>query len=168
MVYAFLSPRIRLVLAFLLIFICGNAEATVFQELDSLRAGKWKQYNQAGQYDSVIVSARSLLDRAIYSGDQEAALMSSVMIAQAYLFTERTDSARYWIEKTESMGVESGSLSVQSVFYNTKAIYAVKFQLDYSEALKYFLRGYEAATVLGNQDYRVTLLTNIANVFYLR
>ena len=147
---------------------CISAANDRLIQQDSLFMQRWTQYNQAGQYDSVILSARPVLDSAVRDGDRGTALMSSVMIAQAYLFTERSDSAGYWIERIERMGVEDGSLSVKSVFYNVKAIYAVKFKLDYSEALKYFLRGYETATALGNQDYRVTLLTNIANVFYLR
>lgn len=128
----------------------------------------WSRYNQTGQYDSVVISARPVFEEALRLGDRRTAQMSSVMIAQAYLFTEMADSTILWIEIAENLGVEDGNQSIKSVFYNTKAISAVKFKLDYSEALRYFLKGYEAATVQGNQDYRVTLLTNMANVFYLR
>lgn len=128
----------------------------------------WSRYNQTGQYDSVVISARPVFEEAVSNGDGRLALLASVMIAQAYLFTEMADSTVQWIETAESLGVEDGDLSIKSVFYNTKAISVVKFKLDYSEALRYFLKGYEAATAQGNQDYRVTLLTNIANVFYLR
>lgn len=129
---------------------------------------RWAKYNQTGQYDSVIVAARPVLDSALLRGDSSTALMLSVMTAQAYMFTEREDSARYWIHMAGQLGVENGSLPSRIVFYNTKALYAIKFKLDYSEALWCFLQGYEAATAVDNQYDRLGLLTNIVNVYYLR
>lgn len=135
---------------------------------DSEYLSRWAKYNQTGQYDSVIVAARPVLDSALLRGDSSTALMLSVMTAQAYMFTEREDSARYWIHMAEQLGVENGSLPSRIVFYNTKALYAIKFKLDYSEALWCFLQGYEAATAVDNQYDRLGLLTNIVNVYYLR
>ena len=135
---------------------------------DSEYLSRWAKYNQTGQYDSVIVAARPALDSALLSGDSSTALMLSVMTAQAYMFTENEDSARYWIHMAEQLGVENGSLPSRIVFYNTKALYAIKFKLDYSEALWCFLQGYEAATAVDNQYDRLGLLTNIVNVYYLR
>ena len=135
---------------------------------DSEYLSRWAKYNQTGQYDSVIVAARPVLDSALLSGDSSTALMLSVMTAQAYMFTESEDSARYWIQMAEQLGVDNGSLPSKIVFYNTKALYAIKFKLDYSEALWCFLQGYEAATAVDNQYDRVGLLTNIVNVYYLR
>ena len=135
---------------------------------DSEYLSRWAKYNQTGQYDSVIVAARPALDSALLSGDSSTALMLSVMTAQAYMFTENEDSARYWIHMAEQLGVDNGSLPSKIVFYNTKALYAIKFKLDYSEALWCFLQGYEAATAVDNQYDRLGLLTNIVNVYYLR
>ena len=59
-------------------------------------------------------------------------------------------------------------MSSRSIYYNVKAIYALKREVNYPEALKYFLKGYEVATAQGHSDYRVALLSNITNIFYLR
>lgn len=166
------SHRIIVLAAAVMLVFLPLSGVSARSGLDTSRGrmymSRWSGYNQRGQYDSVIVSARHVLDSALSNGDRSLALIPSVMIAQAYMFTERADSAQSWIQTVESLGVEDGSQPVKSVYYNTKALYAVKFKLDYSEALKYFLRGYEVATALDNQDYRVALLTNIANVYYLR
>lgn len=149
-------------------FLSLEARGGMDASRDSEYLSRWAKYNQTGQYDSVIVAARPVLDSALLRGDSSTALMLSVMTAQAYMFTEREDSARYWIHMAEQLGVENGSLPSRIVFYNTKALYAIKFKLDYSEALWCFLQGYEAATAVDNQYDRLGLLTNIVNVYYLR
>lgn len=149
-------------------FLSIEARGGMDVSRDSEYLSRWAKYNQTGQYDSVIVAARPVLDSALLRGDSSTALMLSVMTAQAYMFTEREDSARYWIHMAEQLGVENGSLPSRIVFYNTKALYAIKFKLDYSEALWCFLQGYEAATAVDNQYDRLGLLTNIVNVYYLR
>lgn len=149
-------------------FLSLEARGGMDASRDSEYLSRWAKYNQTGQYDSVIVAARPALDSALLSGDSSTALMLSVMTAQAYMFTENEDSARYWIHMAEQLGVENGSLPSRIVFYNTKALYAIKFKLDYSEALWCFLQGYEAATAVDNQYDRLGLLTNIVNVYYLR
>ncbi len=149
-------------------FLSLEARGGMDASRDSEYLSRWAKYNQTGQYDSVIVAARPVLDSALLSGDSSTALMLSVMTAQAYMFTESEDSARYWIQMAEQLGVDNGSLPSKIVFYNTKALYAIKFKLDYSEALWCFLQGYEAATAVDNQYDRVGLLTNIVNVYYLR
>lgn len=149
-------------------FLSIEARGGMDVSRESEYLSRWAKYNQTGQYDSVIVAARPVLDSALLRGDSSTALMLSVMTAQAYMFTEREDSARYWIHMAEQLGVENGSLPSRIVFYNTKALYAIKFKLDYSEALWCFLQGYEAATAVDNQYDRLGLLTNIVNVYYLR
>ena len=149
-------------------FLSIEARGGMDVSRESEYLSRWAKYNQTGQYDSVIVAARPVLDSALLRGDSSTALMLSVMTAQAYMFTEREDSARYWIHMAEQLGVENGSLPSGIVFYNTKALYAIKFKLDYSEALWCFLQGYEAATAVDNQYDRLGLLTNIVNVYYLR
>lgn len=51
----------------------------------------WSRYNQTGQYDSVVISARPVFEEAVSNGDGRLALLASVMIAQAYLFTEMAE-----------------------------------------------------------------------------
>lgn len=153
-------------LAFLSLSVSARSNADMSDALDYM--SRWSKYSQTGQYDSVIIAARPVLDSALRSGDSGMALALSVMTAQAYMFTESEDSAQYWISAAEKMGIENGSPSAKMIFYNTKALYAIKFKLDYSEALKYFLSGYEVATALDNPYDRLGLLTNIVNIYYLR
>lgn len=155
---------------FLYLVLCTVAvlfpKATVASSsIDSLIINKWKYYTQVGSYDSLVITAKPIYEEAVLDEDWDIALHSSIMIAQAYLFTEDADSVYRWLDIAESLGVENAGLSLKSVFYNVKAIFAVKMKLDYSEALQYFLKGLETATALGNDSYKVVILTNIANVF---
>ena len=82
-------------------FLSLEARGGMDASRDSEYLSRWAKYNQTGQYDSVIVAARPVLDSALLSGDSSTALMLSVMTAQAYMFTESEDSARYWIHMAE-------------------------------------------------------------------
>ena len=82
-------------------FLSIEARGGMDVSRESEYLSRWAKYNQTGQYDSVIVAARPVLDSALLRGDSSTALMLSVMTVQAYMFTEREDSARYWIHMAE-------------------------------------------------------------------
>ena len=82
-------------------FLSIEARGGIHVSRESEYLSRWAKYNQTDQYDSVIVAARPVLDSALLRGDSSTALMLSVMTAQAYMFTEREDSARYWIHMAE-------------------------------------------------------------------
>ena len=136
--------------------------------IDSTIQKKWKVYSEKGNYDSIVNTAKPLFYEACVSGDRESAMHAAVMTAQGYLFSAKVDSVYRWISVLDSLGVDQGNLQIRSIYYNMRAIFALKLKMDYSEALQYFLKGYEVATEYGSHEYRVILLTNIANVYYLR
>lgn len=86
-------------LAFLSLSVSARSNADMSDDLDYM--SRWSKYSQTGQYDSVIIAARPVLDSALRSGDSGMALALSVMTAQAYMFTESEDSAQYWIQMAE-------------------------------------------------------------------
>lgn len=163
-----MSLKRNLLILILVMLSCPMYDAAALVEVDSSKITEWKYYNRSGNYDSIIVSAMPVFDSAYRAGDEHDAFYAAAMIAQGYLFSSKLDSVKKWIAFLDSLEGENADMSSRSIYYNVKAIYALKREVNYPEALKYFLKGYEVATVQGHSDYRVALLSNITNIFYLR
>lgn len=163
-----MSLKRNLLILILVMLSCPMYDAAALVEVDSSKITEWKYYNRSGNYDSIIVSAMPVFDSAYRAGDEHDAFYAAAMIAQGYLFSSKLDSVKKWITFLDSLEGENADMSSRSIYYNVKAIYALKREVNYPEALKYFLKGYEVATAQGHSDYRVALLSNITNIFYLR
>ena len=163
-----MSLKRNLLIVILVMLSCPMYDAAALVEVDSSKITEWKYYNRSGNYDSIIVSAMPVFDSAYRAGDEHDAFYAAAMIAQGYLFSSKLDSVKKWIAFLDSLEGENADMSSRSIYYNVKAIYALKREVNYPEALKYFLKGYEVATAQGHSDYRVALLSNITNIFYLR
>ena len=163
-----MSLKRNLLILILVMLSCPMYDAAALVEVDSSKITEWKYYNRSGNYDSIIVSAMPVFDSAYRAGDEHDAFYAAAMIAQGYLFSSKLDSIKKWIAFLDSLEGENADMSSRSIYYNVKAIYALKREVNYPEALKYFLKGYEVATAQGHSDYRVALLSNITNIFYLR
>ena len=163
-----MSLKRNLLILILVMLSCPMYDAAALVEVDSSKITEWKYYNRSGNYDSIIVSAMPVFDSAYRAGDEHDAFYAAAMIAQGYLFSSKLDSVKKWIAFLDSLEGENADMRSRSIYYNVKAIYALKREVNYPEALKYFLKGYEVATAQGHSDYRVALLSNITNIFYLR
>lgn len=163
-----MSLKRNLLILILVMLSCPMYDAAALVEVDSSKITEWKYYNRSGNYDSIIVSAMPVFDSAYRAEDEHDAFYAAAMIAQGYLFSSKLDSVKKWIAFLDSLEGENADMSSRSIYYNVKAIYALKREVNYPEALKYFLKGYEVATAQGHSDYRVALLSNITNIFYLR
>lgn len=163
-----MSLKRNLLILILVMLSCPMYDAAALVEVDSSKITEWKYYNRSGNYDSIIVSAMPVFDSAYRAGNDYDAFYAAAMIAQGYLFSSKLDSVKKWIAFLDSLEGENADMSSRSIYYNVKAIYALKREVNYPEALKYFLKGYEVATAQGHSDYRVALLSNITNIFYLR
>lgn len=163
-----MSLKRNLLILILVMLSCPMYDAAALVEVDSSKITEWKYYNRSGNYDSIIVSAMPVFDSAYRAGNDYDAFYAAAMIAQGYLFSSKLDSVKKWIAFLDSLEGENADMSSRSIYYNVKAIYALKREVNYPEALKYFLKGYEVATAQGHLDYRVALLSNITNIFYLR
>lgn len=159
----------RILLLFIFTILSSSMyDAAALVEVDSSKIIEWKYYNQSGNYDSIIISAMPVFDSAYKAGNDYDAFYAAAMIAQGYLFSSKLDSVKRWIAFLDSLERENTDMNSKSIYYNVKAIYALKREVNYPEALNYFLKGYEVATEQGHSDYQVALLSNITNIFYLR
>lgn len=135
--------------------------------LDSLRV-IWNESGRTGKYDSAISVTSRYYRQALKEKDTVSASYAGLFLAQAYLYKEYRDSVDYFLKEVSGYVDSDMYPSLGIPFYNIKGISALKYGLDYSEAMDCFRKGYECAKNDGNADNMVVFLTNIVEIFYLR
>lgn len=135
--------------------------------MDSL-ARCWIRYNTNGLYDSLIISARNAFAKACSTGDSAVALYSGSVIAQSFLFRSETDSIKYYIDLASPYyDVRGYAGTARVIFNNTLASYYLRTDLDYSNALRYYLKGLEYAEKESSVENQIIILANITDIFYM-
>ena len=85
-----------------LLYSCGQMElkedGTSRYSRDSL-LDLLGHYSYIGCHDSVIMTARPMIDEALEAGDTVTAFYAGVFTAQSFLFFENTDSIKYYIDR---------------------------------------------------------------------
>ena len=138
------------------------------ERLDSLRQ-IFRYYNVEGLYDTIISTARPVLQSALSRHDTMTVLLTGVYTAQAFLTMEHMDSTRHYmniIEPYRKGGVKNPSL--QTVLFTVEGLTYLKAELNYSLALESFREGCEWAKAGNDPNNHIVLLANIAHIFYVR
>lgn len=138
------------------------------ERLDSLRQ-IFRYYNVEGLYDTIISTARPVLQNALDRHDTMTVLLTGVYTAQAFLTMEHMDSTRHYmniIEPYRKGGVKNPSL--QTVLFTVEGLTYLKAELNYSLALESFREGCEWAKTGNDPNNHIVLLANIAHIFYVR
>lgn len=138
------------------------------ERLDSLRQ-IFRYYNVEGLYDTIISTARPVLQSALDRHDTMTVLLTGVYTAQAFLTMEHMDSTRHYmniIEPYRKGGVKNPSL--QTVLFIVEGLTYLKAELNYSLALESFREGCKWAEAGNDPNNHIVLLANIAHIFYVR
>ena len=134
---------------------------------DSL-AVEFSRYAIAGQNDSVILKAGSVMRRAMAENDTVAALCACVFAAQSWLNAEDIDSVKYYLDVAGKY-IEYCTYPFINILYNNVyGGYSIRAGLDYSMALDYYLDGLRWAEAASDVDNQACLMLNIANIFYMQ
>lgn len=165
------SIAIALVLLFIPLSLAGKK---VLPE-DALPDGlvsllyKWEHYKENNRQDSIIISGYSFLEKAKASKDTVSVQYCSSYIAQAYLLLGNdVDSTRRFIESISPYFDRYISYGIAPVYYNIMGHYNLKYELNYSDALYYYLLALDYAEDCGDISNQVVMLYNIVNIFYVR
>lgn len=158
------------VFAVIFLYCCVDGEHLQNKDetpVDSL-AERWSGYNWNGMYDSLIISARSSFYDARSVGDSVVALYSASVLAQSFLFGDETDSIMYYIDLARPYYDALGDVGPARIIYNNAlASYYLRTDLDYSNALLYYLRGLDCAEEENSIYNQIVLLANITDIFYM-
>lgn len=130
---------------------------------------QWSHYRSAGRQDSVIITAMPWFNLYVSSNDTLGVQYTGISIAQAYVLLDKDyDSTKNFIGKIRPYFEEKPNPRAASMFWSTLGHFALKYELDYPEALQCYLNAYEASQALGNVNSQIVMLYNIVNIFYTR
>lgn len=146
-------------------------EYVVQNEKDSLKLEYWipiwNYYTEKGDYEKILDEAIPKFNSAAKDNDTTVLHYYGAYILQSYLFEEQFDSLIRYSDLLYLYDIEK-NLNLSTFFNNILAIYSIKAELNYSKAVEYLQKGYEAAEKLDDIDNQIVILSNIASVYYLR
>lgn len=135
--------------------------------LDSLKKS-WNTCMHLGKFDSLIENTRPVFNQAVRDNDTNLILYSGIAMFQSYVFNENNDSARVYIDKLQQFNYDMDDYRLGTLLYNALGIFTLKVDLNYSMALNYYIKSYEFASKSNDIINQLVLLTNIADIFYVR
>lgn len=147
---------------------CGCGKSEVPESVrcsDELRAVG--NYIAEGRNDSVIAACSPLYRTAVAQNDTAGVLYAGAVMAQAYLFMDELDSLRSVLAALEPYEKAMSMPEVATILVNVKGLLAIKEGLNYQVALKYYRKGLEYVSQTNSTGNRISLLTNIVNIYYL-
>lgn len=117
----------------------------------------------------VIMHADSVFNRTSgIPGDEKLWLYSGAFASQACVFSNRFDSAFYYLNHImPMMESEYSDDFLNALVYNTMAVYSLNTQMDYSSALRYYEAACSSLERSGDMVNLSALLCNIATLYYI-
>lgn len=136
----------------------------------SVMIRKWSHYISTGRQDSIIITARPLYRSYAAAHDTVGVQCAGVYLAQAYVLLNEgyratkalMDSIRPYFS-TERLDPDAAS-----VYWNVTGNFALKYELDYAEALSCYLNAYRYAEKKMSVNSQIVVLFNIVNIYYVR
>lgn len=143
-------------------------------ETDSLDAdlhGRiWQYHTACGTYDSIIPSAERAYERGLRNGKRLLTVNAAMYLTQTYLLKEEDDQTAYWLARSfEALeGIPEEEYFIRGSIYNMAGIQAMKTEVDYSTALRYFKTALATVEKSGDLLRQGSLLRNIAHIYDIR
>lgn len=140
------------------------------QEYDNIHLFQqaWSYATQNSDISGIVRCAENIL--AGHSGSPVPEIYACTYAAQSYLYTEQYDKCKpYLIRGMRSLKENADSeMYVASMLYNLSAIYAMKKDYNYLEAIEYLGEAVKAAKSINDSQRTCTYLCNISNIYALR
>lgn len=146
-------------------------EETAFRHSPDLERMRyiWKRYSTAGKFDSIISVTQPFYEENLRKRDTMSALYSAASIAQAYAFMGLPDSVKVYLDRIEPLEHIPITRELAAILCNIRAIHSLTTDLDYSEAIRQYVKGYDILKDDSSEiNTAITLLTNITDIFYMR
>lgn len=152
---------------------CGrtpeSVEAYYYSDTLSVLVYKWNHYRSIGRQDSVIITGRSWLRHCMEARDTIEVQYTGIAMAQAYILIDADyDSTLSFMEMIRPYMEGKPNPDIATMYWNTMGHFALKYELDYAEALSCYRRVLDNAVSKGDRDRSVLALCNIVNIFYVQ
>ena len=128
---------------------------------------QWSEYISANDLHALIGSTVSTFERARIDRDTALATHAGIHASQAYLFAGKLDSAIWYLDRTNRPTLEKDPL-LEIIAHNIAAVYAMKVELNYTQALEHFTAAYDLSVSQNDDMNRLVQLCNIATIYYER
>lgn len=128
----------------------------------------WTEYSRSGEFDSLLVSAGDVFRKSKACGDTSAILYAGTTLAQTFLFASDLDSVRYYLDELKQFAEGCDNPELVVSLFNTAGIFSIVSGLDYASAMENYMKGLEAAEGGASGSGKLTLLLNIAQLYYTR
>lgn len=128
---------------------------------------KWNAWNDAGDFDSLVIHTMPFLNESIKKGDSVSAFYAGIFIAQAFVSMQEIDSVEKYIDISDRYFDGCDFDNAKCVYYNVKGQLALRSRLDYEDATKMFLLSLEYANKHESAINYIALTYDIVHIFYL-
>ncbi len=128
----------------------------------------WIYYTQTGRLKELTRHARPVYEAAEHSGNDILRAYAGSYLAQTYLNTDQYDSMKYYLAAVEGVVGKHNISFLTAMNSNTAAIYAIKVDVDFVEALRNFKTALDIAQRTGNHTSEGIVLCNIAYTYFKR
>lgn len=128
----------------------------------------WNYYAKKNRYDSIIKHAKPLYAK-IKDRQDELSSYAALNLARAYLFLEKPDSANKYVSECERfISIMQNDIIWNITLNNISAILAIKTEMDYPKALKYFKNAYDYSVSINDMHNSGVILCNISAIYFIR
>ncbi len=124
---------------------------------------------QKGDYTNTLRWAKELHKLGKAHGDDATTSYGAAIMGSSYIFLRKADSSLMYLNEAVELGEKARFDWGLSSAYNSLGLYELNFEnFDGYQAIRYFQKGVEAARRSNNLSTLSVLLTNIADVYYLK
>lgn len=155
------------------LFSCGSASDTehISESKEKLNRilVKWNSYKEANRQDSILISAKEYYEESVRKNDTLGVQFAGIHMAQAYILTDADyDTTSNFLENLKPYFSGNVLTQIAIIYYNVMGHWKLKYELDYSEALNYYMKVFDCSKRICDINNQIVALSNIVNIFYVR
>ena len=126
----------------------------------------WGYLVRKGDHQGIVDFSTPIYERSKASGYEEGIIYSAAYLAQMYLYYGSPDSLRIYLDEIVKHDINDPKLRV--LINSIEGIYALRYDLDYTKSMNYFVDSQDMLKELGSHMREVTNLCNISYIYILR
>ena len=146
----------------------SNSKNHTQKLIDIYGVSRWYSLLSKGMYDSVAFLTEKYFSRSSSLNDSTGMLYSGLILSQSLIMLEELDSAKLYIDIISKPASKSEDPQIGIAYNTLMGTYLLKTDLDYSDAMNFYLKGLEYAVESKDTINAVSLLSNIVNIYYIR
>ena len=131
-------------------------------------ANIWNHHNATGHHDSIVIDTRPFLAKSMAIHDTVSVQYSTAFIAQTWLLLENRDSLDKYLALFDQWKTPELLPQIGMIHSNVLGHYALKFRLDYAQAMSHYLDVYDYAKTINDADNEITALYSIVSIYKIR